>query len=335
MKNFIIVLSAFVLFAFSLFVFNCSKDDTPVGTSQEQTVNKLKANATLVPIGHTQSAGTLFVSYLDRTPVSGLGNSNITVRMDWNNSDSPNDSSVNGVVTLTPNILSGKSIAGAFTMDYTTTMDSLNIHTMEDGIINYIDSMKSTDISEIVKYDSIVQEIQPFTNDKNLLRNAVRSTWHNSPSVYTSLYLSTFRAVTQVSNNQYSNLIRSAIAFTDGSESALTLQKSVLTNYAIVTGTPVFAIGLFYDTVYYDNGFWRDLRNVTDTTGGFCYWVHPDSCRNLTAVYSNIKWQLSNSYDLKIDWTGTLPQPQTLVRITITINYENYTASILRTYRLN
>lgn len=325
MKKHLISFLTIGIVAIFVIIYGCNKDDSPV-SSNNQAITQIITNGTIVPVNHTQATGSLFITDQNGNPISGITSSNVTAQLRWG-TDNPLDSGTTGTVTITSNSQTGSNVAGAITMDYSGSMGSQQIHCMQNGVLAYINAMKATDLTEIIKFASTVSVVQTFTSDKDLLRTADTSYWSGTGGM-TALYQSIYQGTNDV-KLQPSNFVRTVVAFTDGGENASTVNRPTMISNALSGGIPVYTVFLYSDT---NNSYYRDMKNIADTTGGFNFWVKPDSCTNLTQIYQKISGQLVGSYNINITWQGNLPPTGTTVRAIITTTYNNLTSSFTRSY---
>lgn len=326
MKRQIIPFLLLVLTVSFVFYYGCNKDDNPVNGGSSNTVTAIITNGSIVPTSHSQATGTMLVTDQNGNPINGLTSSNVSAVLQWGATDNPLDSA-SGILTVTSNSQSGSNVAGAITMDLSGSMGSDQIQCMQNGVLAYINSMKSADATEIIKFASSVSVVQTFTSDKDLLRVADTTYWSGtggSTALYESIYQGTNDAKVQSPS-----MVRTVVAFTDGGENASSVSRSTMISNALTSGIPVYTVFLYTDTL---NSYYTDMKNIADTTGGFNFWVHPDSCSNLTQIYNKISGQLVGSYSLTINWQGTLPAAGTVVRATITTVYNGLRSSFTRNY---
>lgn len=321
-KNFIPLLTAVLVIMFAFF-YGCNKDSTPVAPGT--TVSRIISNGSIVPNNHTQASGSMFVTDQDGNPIGGLASSNVTAQLKWG-TDMIKDSTI-GIVTLTSNSTQGSNVAGAITMDYSGSMYQSQIDCMENGVLAYINAMKSNDLTEIIKFSTTVAVVQSFTSDKNLLRVADTSYWAGTGGT-TALYQSIYQGTNDV-KIQSSSFVRAVVAFTDGGENASTVNRPTMISNALTNGIPVYTVFLYSDT---SNSYYRDMKNIADTTGGFNFWVKPDSCSNLAQIYNKISGQLLGSYSIVINWQGNLPPAGTTVSATITTTYNGMVSTFTKTF---
>ncbi|MFA5404465.1 MAG: VWA domain-containing protein [Ignavibacteria bacterium] len=326
MKKLIISLLTSGMIVSFIIINGCEEDDYPVSSAQTEEM-RLNTNGTIVPVNHTQASGNMFITNQNGKPISGITASNVTAELRWG-TDNPLDSGTTGVVSVSHNALSGSNVACALTMDYSGSMLIPQINCMKIGINNYINSMRYDDITEIIKFATVVSVVQPFTNNKDSLKAAINNYTLNI-GTYTALYASIQQGINDVKLKS-PNFIRSVVAFSDGvdNNSAPVTREQMISN-ALNTGVPVYTIFLYNDTL---GTPYRDMKNIADTTGGFNFWVQPDSCSNVTQFYNKIRILLVSSYNITIDWQGILPPTGTIARATITTTYNGLTSSFTRSY---
>lgn len=324
MKNKIILIPLALL---TFTWFGCSEDEI---IQPNNPVTELNTNGTFIPISQTQIQGTMFITDQNGNPVNGLSASNISAKLFWTTVTPSDTASTGGAVTLVQNNQSNRIVAGAITMDYSGSMGTAQIACMKSGVLTYIDSMRNTDIAEIIKFSSGVAVVQSFTSDKNLLTNAVNANWSGSGGS-TALYQSIYKATQDASAQPLNQYVRSVIAFTDGRENASSVSRTTMINFALQNAIPVYTVGLLYNASSAES---LDLQNIADTTGAFYFRNDPDTCANLTDVYKTISGQLAGAYTLTVNWQGSLPNSGTAVTARITTTFGNLTSTFSRSYIL-
>ncbi|MCX6165362.1 MAG: hypothetical protein NTU73_10995, partial [Ignavibacteriae bacterium] len=165
MKRFIISILSIGIIIFFIIFHGCEEDDSPVSSAQQEE-KKLNTNGTIVPLSRTQASGSMFITDQNGKPINGITASNVTAQLRWG-TDNPLDSGTTGTVTITSNQQSGSDVAGAVTMDYSGSMGTQRITCMKSGVHFYINAMRSDDVTEIIKFASVVSVVQPFTNKKD------------------------------------------------------------------------------------------------------------------------------------------------------------------------
>lgn len=311
------------IFTASYVLTGCNKDDEMIVSGDVTDVN---VNGSLSPTNHTTARGNLFVTDQNGNPLSITSN-DVSAVMTWT-SDDPAGTS-NGTVTI--NSVVSQDIAAAITMDYSGSMYSPStlIPCMVDGVSAYINAMSSNDLAEIIKFSTSVSLVRPFTNNKTDLLTAVQSTANNPSAGSTALYESIYNATNDVSALNSADYLRAVIAFTDGGENASSVTRAQMISQALNYAIPVFTITLL-------NGVSPDdMKNIADTTGGFAFTVLPDSCNNISNIYTQINNQVNNAYSMSITWPNfEMPAAGTLVTVTVSVTYGSITKSFTKSYVL-
>lgn len=317
------------LISISFWIASCKIDITaPVGP----IITSINTNGTLTQINRTTVRSTVFVTDQNNNPVLGLTSSDIVAKLTWT---SPFPDSVTGTVSLVHNISEGKNVAAVLTMDYSESMWQGQIECMKNGVKTYVSKIGNDDQTEIIKFDHRVIVAQTFTNNKQLLYNAIDSNYILYGS--TALYQSIYQGLNDVKNfNPSTEYIRCLVAFTDGGENASLISRETMINYALINGLPVYTVGLYFDSTYFQQEI-RDLRNIADTTGGTFYYLKSDTTCNsvITAIYNQIASQIIGSYTLTITWpSANLPPSGTIVKCVIITTYSGHTNSFVKSYSL-
>ncbi len=299
-------------------------------TTSVQTIKELVTNGTIIPISKDKIKGTLFVVDESGKPIKGITSSNVVAKLKWVHSKSMKSDSAfaGGLVVVMGNNQNGIKVAAAITMDYSGSMSSIPtvIPSMEHGVKTFVRSMAPTDLGEIIKFSNDVFVAQPFTNDTSALIAGINN---NTFDLFlnTALYQSIYKGLTDASNLDTNQYIRSVIGFTDGGENYSSISESEMLDFAISHGIPINTIGFL--TAGTDTS---DLRYIAESTGGFFFLAVNDS--TFAKIYSTISGQLKNSYSYTVQWQGTLPPSGTPVTAIITTIYQNHQSSFQRTFYL-
>ena len=299
-------------------------------TTSVQTIKELVTNGTIIPISRDKIKGILFIVDESGKPIQGITSSNVVGKLKWVHLKSvkSDSASVGGLVVVTGNNQNGIKVAAGITMDYSGSMSSIPtvIQSMEHGVKTFVRSMAPTDLGEIIKFSNDVFVAQQFTNDTSALIAGINNNNFNL-FMNTALYQSIYQGLTDVSNQDMSQYIRSVIGFTDGGENYSSISESEMLDFAISHGIPINTIGFL--TTDTDT---TDLRYIAESTGGFFFLAVNDS--TFAKIYSTISGQLKNSYSYTVQWQGTLPPSGTPVTATITTTYQNHQSSFHRTFYL-
>ena len=253
-------------------------DDTTIGI--DLTIPRIE----LSPLKSTEIK--LYLSVVDQNgdPLTLFNQYNFTIKQVCTGEI---DTTVVGSITFGNINQQGGKIAAAATMDYSGSMDPIDIVNMEEAIKYFINLKNSDDYMEIVKFASLIQVATPFTQDVNTLIQAVETNYSLGSS--TSLYDVLNSSISDADDFYNSNLgvLPAVIGFTDGKDTHSTSSMSSVISNAIYAQVPVYAIGFGGADDYV-------LGEIAEQTGGRYYYA-PNS-NELNDLYSLISGQLKNLY---------------------------------------
>ncbi len=218
---------------------------------------------------------TAYVSVTDQGgyPVTTLAKDDFLITEDGGYVGHPtNASSVKNTAT----------ISVALVMDYSGSVTDVQdaVDDMEESATYFIEQLRDlppllVDEAEIIKFDNIVEVVQGFTSDKDLLKAAIDEDWDNGRE--TTLYDAVVKAVDDTALQ--STARRTVIVITDGKDTqSLQILDDVI-NDANNKGVPIFAIGLgiLDDTI---------LRRMANDTGG--QFFEAKTSDNLRTIYQQL-----------------------------------------------
>jgi len=227
------------------------------------------------------SEATAYVSTINKKgdPVQFLNSSNFQISMDGN-SVAPGDIHFAPIDNL---ILDPISIA--IIMDYSTSItDFPEIQAaMEAAVIGFINLMQPKDQAEIIKFNTGIKYLQPFTNDKSLLTIAV-AYLEGVTGGYTYLYDTLYTALEDTAIQKTGR--KAVIAITDGTERHVESvpgdgrEKKDIIALAQAKEIPIFIIGLGPNTDV------EELAEITEETSGYFY--QTATIDQLKDIYINI-----------------------------------------------
>jgi len=254
-----------------------------------------------------------YVSVLDTSgkPIAGLNESNFTVT---------EDGTVENPITVTA--LGGMQVPISFvlTIDRSGSMSGTPLQDAKNAAIGFINQMAANDKGAVISFSSDVTVDQSFTNDKNLLINAVNSL---NALGNTALFDALIQSVNQINTQSGRKAI---LLLTDGADNSSISTKSQAIQAAMNANVPVYTIGLGLGVGSSEELI---LREIADSTGGR-YYYSPNSS-DLQNIYSLISLQLRNQY--KITYTTHNPDYNGSVRtVQITANYQGASDNKQRTY---
>ncbi|MCX7877799.1 MAG: OmpA family protein, partial [Ignavibacteria bacterium] len=187
----------------------------------------LYANVNLKQSSRNEFTGEISVRDSSGEPVDNITDDDISAYLKWKDR-SGNENILEGHPRLIP-IDDKKKIAFTLTMDYSGSMfdmdakenfilNSGQIPHMENAVKTFINMMDERMFCKIIKFGSYIDVIQNFTENKQLLLQAVhkRSKYRRGTALYRSIY----EAITDTTFNSNPSVIKTVIAFTDGMENS-------------------------------------------------------------------------------------------------------------------
>lgn len=205
-----------------------------------------------------------------------------------------------------------KPIAIAAVMDHSGSLTDqpLAFADMKNGFSSLFNNIRPNDIGEIVKFDSEIEVVQPFTPDKAALLAAISASFDRGR--FTRLYDAVYQAVDDTAMN--ANYRRAVIVATDGTDEGPTAGVPYSTrsltdvmNNAISKKVAIFTVGIGASINR------AVLEQMAASTGGLFY--EAPTSQNLATVYQQLSSILyEKQYALKFNQLvmGTVGSPSNL-----------------------
>jgi len=189
------------------------------------------------------------------------------------------------------------TLSVALALDYSSsvTVEPEKLNDMREGATSFINQLGVDDEAEMIKFSSVIEVIQPFTSDKNLLLSAIDAPFPDNSG--TALYKAGQQGVRDTYENGTKDR-KAVILITDGVDtSSIGIDVPYLIDYALDRNIPLFTIGLG-DYIDVDV-----LKNLADGTGGQYYAASTSD--NLQTVYQQLADVLF-SYQYILTYTSGL-----------------------------
>jgi Ca-activated chloride channel homolog len=190
-------------------------------------------------------------------------------------------------------------IALSILLDTSTSMEP-KLDVAQQAAIGFADRLGPHDVAEVIDFNSSAHILQPFTNDRTALDDAIRQTRAGgSTSLYNALYIA-FNELKQTRATSTAEIRRQAIVvLSDGEDtSSLETYDDVL-DRSKRSDVAVYAIGLRSPGDVPRHG-WDEagfvFRTLTQETGGRLFYV--DDVKQLPAVYERIADELASQYTI-------------------------------------
>ena len=218
-------------------------------------------------------------------------------------------------------------IALSIALDTSTSMER-KLPVAQEAAAGFVRRLTPKDVAQIIDFDSQAQILQPFTNDKASLEQAIRRTQAGgSTSLYNALYTA-LSELKGVRGPQTGEVRRQAIvALSDGEDTSSLVTFDDVLDLAKRSEVGVYAIGLREKGDPAMQGKWNEadyiLKTLAQETGGRPFFV--DDVSQLPAIYSQIADELANQYS--VGYVSKNPKRDGAWRkITLRITRPNVTA---------
>ena len=191
-------------------------------------------------------------------------------------------------------------IALALLIDTSASMEA-RLQTAQEAASGFAKQLRGQDLAEIIDFDSRVNILAPFTNNVDLLEQAIRRTSAGgSTSIYNAIYIA-LKDLKKVIVKQPDEVRRQAIVvLSDGEDTSSLLPFEEVLDLAKRSETAIYAIGLRdAEGAASSRGFKEAefvLRQLSQETGGRAFF--PLQVAELPAIYSQIAEELSSQYSI-------------------------------------
>lgn len=190
-------------------------------------------------------------------------------------------------------------VALCFLLDTSSSMED-RMTKAQDAAIGFARKLRSTDLGEILGFDSRVVVMQKFTNDTTAMEQAIRKTVAGgSTSLYNALYIS-LKDLKKLPVHEEQDVRRQAIILlSDGEDTSSAVSFDDVLDLARRSETAIYPIGLMADSPAQSKGFREAtyaLRQFASDTGGRAFF--PTDVKSLAAIYNQIYDELSSQYTI-------------------------------------
>ena len=190
-------------------------------------------------------------------------------------------------------------IALALLIDTSASMEN-RLPTAQRAAVGFARRLRPQDMAEIIDFDSRVEILETFTNDRDSLERAIRRTSAGgSTSLYNAIYIS-LKELKKVRAQTFEDVRRQAIVvLSDGEDTSSLLDFDEVLELAKRSETSIYSIGLRSRHMPSRRGFQEAdfvLRQLSNETGGRAFF--PQSIGDLTTIYGRIADELSSQYTL-------------------------------------
>ncbi len=173
----------------------------------------------------------------------------------------------------------------ALLLDRTGSMlDALPV--LKNAVLRFIDSFRQNDSFAVYSFNTTLQKMQDFTEDKDAAKQVVL---HTLAQGRTALFDSISEVALQISQRKGKKVI---VVFTDGDDNSSYLGAGAVVRRAKILGIPVYSVAEGDALSSVD--LMKTLQELSRATGGSAYAVRRAS--EIEQVFASIAENLRNSY---------------------------------------
>jgi Ca-activated chloride channel family protein len=190
-------------------------------------------------------------------------------------------------------------IALSLLIDTSASMEE-RLLVAQNAAVGFAQRVREQDLAQVVDFDSRVEIVQKFTNDKAALESAIRATAAGgSTSLYNAIYIA-LRESNKVRARSSEDVRREAIVvLSDGEDTTSLVSFEEVMELAKRSETTIYTIGLQPRDATFQKGFREAefvLRQLAQETGGRAFFVQ--RAEELSGVYGQIADELSSQYSI-------------------------------------
>jgi Ca-activated chloride channel homolog len=188
-------------------------------------------------------------------------------------------------------------MALALLIDSSASMDEA-LPIAQAAAAGFVRQLGPADVATVIDFDSRVQILAPFTDDKTALDDAIHNTVAaGSTSMYNALYIA-LRELGKIrlSDEQEVPRRRAIVLLSDGEDTSSLVSFEEVLEVALRSNSVIYTIGLGIDVSAVrraaDPSF--VLTRLAQQTGGRAFF--PSLAKDLAGVYADIRDELSSQY---------------------------------------
>jgi VWFA-related protein len=193
---------------------------------------------------------------------------------------------------------SQQPVALAILLDTSASMED-KLGLAQEAAIGFARRLRQEDTAEIVDFDSKVDILQTFTNDRAALERAIRGTRADgSTAIYHAIYISLKELKKQAAQSESDIRRQSIVVLSDGEDTSSILGYDEVLDLAKRSETGIYTIGLRGNDLT-PRGFKEAefvMRQLAQETGGRSFF--PQTANELPKIYDQISDELSSQYSL-------------------------------------
>jgi Ca-activated chloride channel homolog len=204
----------------------------------------------------------------------------------------------------------------------------------QDAAVAFAHTLRRADLATILDFDSTVKTAQSFTNEIPALESAIRATTADgSTALFNAVYIALKELNKLPPQDDHGRPRRRAIVvLSDGDDTSSLVDFDEVLDLASRSDTAIYTIGLGRrdePRTRADEMGGFVLRRLAEQTGGRAFF--PKEAKELSAVYTDIREELSRQYSLAYESAGG-PRDGQWRRIAVRVNRPNVTVRTRQGY---
>lgn len=180
-------------------------------------------------------------------------------------------------------------------LDTSASMEE-NMRFAQEAAVRFVHTLEEDDLAEVVEFGSKARVLQRFTNDKEQLARAIRSTQAGGT---TALYNAIYISLKELSRRREDVRRQAVVVLSDGEDTSSLVTFDQVMELAKATDVTIFTVALRRDSPRRDKSFSEAehvLKKLAEETGG--QWFFPQQIEELAEVYEQIARELKSQYNL-------------------------------------
>jgi Ca-activated chloride channel family protein len=180
-------------------------------------------------------------------------------------------------------------------MDTSASMDE-KMGFAQEAAVNFVETMKDDDLTQVMEFGSKQNVLQPFTDDTEKLARAIRTTQAGGT---TALYNALYVALKELNRRREDIRRQAIVVLSDGEDTSSLVTFDQVMELTKDTDVVIYTISLRKPTARRGRAFSEAehvLKKLAEETGG--QWFFPGEIQELASVYERISMELKNQYNL-------------------------------------
>lgn len=180
-------------------------------------------------------------------------------------------------------------------IDTSASMDE-KMSFAQEAAVNFVETMKTDDLTEVMEFGSKPNVLQPFTADTDRLTRAIRMTQAGGT---TSLYNALYIALKNLNRRREDIRRQAIVVLSDGEDTSSLVSFDQVMEIAKDTDVVIYTISLRRPNARRGRAFSEAefvLKKLAEETGG--QWFFPNEIQELDSVYERISTELKSQYNL-------------------------------------